>query len=231
MLTRPRLFGLTLLTLAITACGGPVTPPPASLVPTATITSGATENGTNANPLPTTVTITGTNLLGATLDFGGTGPGTNLVINAAGTMLTVTAPPNLPGRRPVVVTTPNGKVNAGTYTFRQPTPRPNVYLLSASPTSGPAVGGTTVTLAFDGNLTYNPGDPAGFTLPNVYFGAVQATGVTAPVLAIGPGPTEKYTITAVAPAGSGFADITLKCPVASCYTFSTTNSVPFQYLP
>lgn len=231
MLTRPRLLGLTLLTLAITACGGPTPPPATSLVPTGTITSGNTENGTFGAPLPTTVTITGTNLQGATLDFGGEGPGTALSINAAGTVLTVVAPPNQAGRRPVIVSTPNGKVNAGVYTFIQSAPRPQVYLLSAVPTGGPVAGGTTVTLAFDGNLTYNPVDPAGFTLPDVYFGAVRATGVTAPVLAVGPGPTEKYTMTAVAPAGSGFANITLKCPVASCYTFSTTNAVPFQYLP
>src|SRR6476469_4452876 len=114
---RPRLPGQALLTLAITACGGGL-PTPSSLVPTATIFSGQVENGTNANPLPTTVTIVGTNLQGATLDFGGEGPGTALNINAAGTVLTVVAPPNLPGRRPVIVRTPYGKVNAGVYTFR-----------------------------------------------------------------------------------------------------------------
>lgn len=223
----PSLLGLTLMTLAAACGGGPAAP--ASLVPTATIFSGQVENGTNVSPLPTTVTLVGTNLQGATLDFGGEGPGTGLSINAAGTVLTVVAPPNLPGRRPVIVSTAYGKVNAGVYTFRQPTPRPTVYLLTAYPTGGPTAGGAIVTLAFDGNLTYNPADPPGFTLPDVYFGAVQATGVTAPVPI--PGGVQQYAITAVAPAGSGFMDITLKCPVASCYTFSTTNAVPFQYVP
>ncbi|WP_309572333.1 hypothetical protein [Deinococcus sp.] len=220
-------LGLTLAALSINACGG--LPFPISLAPVATIFSGQVENGTNADPLPTTVTIVGSNLSGATLDFGGDGSGTDLSINSAGTVLTVTAPPNLPGRRPVIVSTAYGKVNAGVYTFRQPTPRPIVYLLTAYPTSGPFTGGTTVTLAFDGNLTYNPADPPGFTLPDVYFGAVKATGVTAPVPI--PGNADRYTLTAVAPAGTGFVDITLKCPVASCYTFSTTDSVPFQYVP
>ncbi|PNY81814.1 hypothetical protein [Deinococcus koreensis] len=222
-----RPLGLTLMTLAVSACGG--LPLPLSPVPTATIFSGQVENGTNANPLPTTVTIVGTNLQGATLDFGGEGPGTALNINSAGTVLTVTAPPNRAGRRPVIVSTPNGKVNAGVYTFRQPTPRPTVYLLTAYPTSGLITGGTTVTLAFDGNLTYNPATPAGFTLPDVYFGAARATSVTPPVQILSG--EERYTITAVAPAGTGFVDVTLRCPVASCYTFSTTNSVPFRYVP
>ncbi len=244
-----KLLCMTLITLATTACGTPPAPmttptpiptptptptptpaptPPVSLVPTAIITSGATENGTNADPLPTTVTITGTNLQGATLDFGGEGAGTDLMVNAAGTMLTVTAPPNQPGRRPVIVITPNGKVNAGIFTYRQGDPRPYVRLLSASPINGPAAGGTVVTLAFDGSLTYTPATQEAFTLPEVYFGAVQATGVT---------PFQRdtvnnvNTITAMAPAGSGFADITLKCPVTNCYTFNTTNSVPFHYLP
>lgn len=231
MIARPRLLGLTVLTLALAACGDlPITSNP-SLLPTASITSGAMEKGTNEAPEPTTVTITGTNLQGATLDFGGEGPGTDLSINPAGTVLTVTAPPNQAGRRPVIVSTPHGKVNAGVYTFRQPTPRPNVYLLKVSPASGPAAGGTVVTLAFDGDLTYNPADPPGFTIPDVYFGAVKASGVTAQVPNPGPGPADQNTITAIAPAGSGFVDITLKCPVATCYTFSTTNAVPYHYLP
>lgn len=219
------------LVLALAACGGgtPAPTPSPSLVPTATITSGQVESGTVGDPQPTTVTIAGTNLQGATVDFGGEGAGTNLTVNAAGTLLTVTAPPNLPGRRPVIVSTPNGKVNAGVFTYLQPSPRPIVYLLTATPTSGPAAGGTTVTLTFDGDLFYNPADPPEFTLPDVYFGTVKATGVTAPV--VRPGEPEGYTITVTAPAGTGFVDITIKCPVASCYTFSTTNSVPFQYVP
>ncbi|MFK7602432.1 IPT/TIG domain-containing protein [Deinococcus sp. SM5_A1] len=236
-----KLLCVTLITLATTACGTPPapipiptptptptptpiptpTPTPVSLVPTGTITAGANENGTNANPLPTTVTITGTNLNGATVTFGESA-GTDVMVNAAGTMLTVLAPDGLPGRRPVVVTTPNGKVNAGTYTFRQGDPRPYVRLLSASPINGPAAGGTVVTLTFDGSLTYSPAPQEAFTLPDVYFGAVQATGVAI---------SSPGVLTAVSPTGSGFADITLKCPTSSCYTFSTTNSVPYQYLP
>ncbi len=231
MIARPRLLGLTLMTLTLIACGGPPNTPGPSLVPTATITSGAMEKGTNQDPEPTTVTISGTNLQGATLDFGGEGSGTNLNINAAGTVLTVTAPTNRAGRRPVIVSTPNGKVNAGVYTFRQSDVRPNVHLIRVSPTSGPAAGGTVVTLIFDGDLYYNPADPPGFTIPEVYFGSVKATGVTASVPGTDPSSVGQNTVTAVAPAGSGFVDITLKCPVSSCYTFSTTNSVPYHYLP
>ena len=75
MMVRPRVFGLSVLTLALVACGNlPVTASP-SLLPTATLTAGAMEKGTNESPEPTTVTITGTNLQGATLDFGGEGAG------------------------------------------------------------------------------------------------------------------------------------------------------------
>lgn len=74
----------------------------------------------------TTVTITGTGLTGATVvGFGGR-PGTGLTVNAGGTRLTVTTPPQSAGSYPVVVVTPAGTSPVGPgapqFSFEAPTP-------------------------------------------------------------------------------------------------------------
>jgi uncharacterized protein YhjY with autotransporter beta-barrel domain len=89
----------------------------------------------------TSVTLTGTNLSGATsVTFGGTAA-TSFTVNSAAS-ITVTTPAHAAGAADIVVTTPNGAATlSGGYTYlAAPT------LTVASPSNGPAVGGTSVTL-------------------------------------------------------------------------------------
>ncbi|MEV5127175.1 IPT/TIG domain-containing protein, partial [Streptomyces decoyicus] len=61
--------------------------------------------------------ITGTNLTGASVDFGGN-PATGVTVNATGTQITATTPPGAAGPVTVTVTTPGGSaslVNGFTY--------------------------------------------------------------------------------------------------------------------
>ena len=88
----------------------------------------------------TVVTITGTNLNGATtVTFDGTPATTFSAINE--TSITATTPAHAAGAINVVVTTPNGAAT-GTYTYViLPT------VTGISPASGPAIGGTVVTIS------------------------------------------------------------------------------------
>ncbi|RXS73790.1 hypothetical protein EST92_21855 [Streptomyces sp. TM32] len=63
-----------------------------------------------------TVTLTGTDLTGATRVLFGASPGTNIVVSPGGTSLTVTAPAGS-GTVPVTVTTPIGTSNPFQYTY------------------------------------------------------------------------------------------------------------------
>jgi len=109
------------------------------------------------------VTITGTFLAGTeAVSFGGVG-WTGLTVNGTGTSLTVDTPTyGLSGAQAVEVYTPNGTIDAGTYTFEPPT------VSHVSPSSGPAYTSDTVTITGT-NLT---GASA------VTFGGVEATSYT-----------------------------------------------------
>jgi hypothetical protein len=133
---------------------------PASVV--VTTTPGNTGTGTNlftyVTPLPTVsaispnngttlggaaVTITGTNLTGATaVTFGGIAA-TNVTVNGAGTSINALTPPHASGAVSVIVTTPGGSTTAaGLYTYVPPTPN----VASISPSSGTTLGGTSITI-------------------------------------------------------------------------------------
>ena len=56
----------------------------------------------------TKVTVTGTDLKGATAVYFGSTPATKLTVNKAGTSVTVVDPAGDPGQVPVVVDTPDG---------------------------------------------------------------------------------------------------------------------------
>ena len=94
----------------------------------------------------TSVTVSGTNLTGATaVDFG-TNPGTS-ISGVTATSLTVTSPAGT-GTVDVTVTTPNGTsaVNAPSDQFTYNAPAlPTVT--GVSPNKGPAAGGTSVTVS------------------------------------------------------------------------------------
>ncbi|MFD5393302.1 IPT/TIG domain-containing protein [Streptomyces sp. NPDC127097] len=87
-----------------------------------------------------TVTLTGTNFLGATSVKFGANVATILTVTA--TQITVIAPANT-GTVAVTVTTPGGTSNALSYTY---VAAPVPVLSSLSPASGPTSGGNTVTL-------------------------------------------------------------------------------------
>ncbi len=170
-----------------------VTPPP-------TVTSISPANGTTLGG--TTVTITGTNLTGATaVTFGGTSAASITVVNA--TTITATTPAHTAGAVDVVVTT-SGGTGTGTSLYTYVTPAPTVT--SIGPSNGTTLGGTTVTITGT-NLT-------GATA--VTFGGVPATSFVI---------VDANTITAVAPAhASGLADVVVTTPggtTTGTYTYVT----------
>ncbi len=94
------------------------------------------------------VTLTGQNFTsGAKVTFGGT-PSPSVVFNSASS-LTVTVPPGSVGSVKVTETNPDGQFASITngYTYVQPA------ITSVSPPSGPAPGGTSVTIAGSGFLS------------------------------------------------------------------------------
>ena len=145
--------------------------------------SGPAGGGTN-------VTITGTNLTGATaVEFGGAAA-TNVAVDSA-TQITATSPAGS-GTVNVIVTTPNGTSPASPSDLFTYLAAPTVTAIS--PTAGPVAGGTTVTITGT-NL-------AGVTAVN--FGGAAATKIT----------SDKGTkIVATSPAESaGTVDVTVTAP-------------------
>jgi len=143
-----------------------------SIVPS----SGRTAGGTG-------VTITGTNLIGATaVAFDGTSATGILVVSS--TSITATTPAHAAGAVTVVITTPNGTATGtNAYTYVSPP-----TFTSITPNSGPTAGGTTVTIA---GTNFVSGGSFGVTI-----GGSPATSVVR---------TSSTQITAVTPAGTGGA--------------------------
>ena len=152
----------------------------------------------------TSVIITGTNLAGATaVDFGGVAAS---ITNESATQITATSPPGTAGTVDITVITPGGTTptsSADQFTY---VAAPSVT--SISPTSGPAIGGTSVTIT-GANL-------AGATA--VDFGGVAAaiTNDTA------------TQITATSPAGTAYTvDVTV---TTAGGTSATSSADQFTYL-
>jgi hypothetical protein len=138
----------------------------------------------------TGVTITGTNFVpGATVSFGGTAA-TGVHVNS-GTSISATSPAGA-GTVDVTVTTPGGTSATGAADHFKFIPRPTVT--NVSPNTGPAAGGTIVTITGTGFLA----DP-----PTVSFGAAAATGVVV---------NSDTSITATSPAGAGVVNVTVTTP-------------------
>ena len=151
----------------------------------------------------TTVTIHGTALAHATaVSFGGT-PAAGFTVVDDNTV-TAQTPAHAAGSVLVLVVTPGGQVgNANAFTYVAAP-----MLTAVAPDTGPAAGGTTVTLTGTG-LT-------GTT--DVTFGGVPATGVLV---------VDDTTVTAVAPAHpAGVVDVSLGTPFGS-----VTLAAGFAYLP
>ena len=163
--------------------GFTVMPPPAA----PTFTRIAPPNGPIAGV--TGVTITGTNLAGATSVTFGTAAATNVTV-VSDTSITATTPGHAAGAVDVVITTPNGTATGtGAYTYgAAPT------FSSIAPATGPAIGGTGVTITGT-NL-------AGAT--SVTFGGTAATGVTG---------VSDTSITATTPGhAAGAVDVVITTP-------------------
>ncbi|WP_406272892.1 IPT/TIG domain-containing protein [Actinacidiphila glaucinigra] len=144
------------------------------------------------------VVLGGSGFTGATaVKFGATAA-VGYIVNSA-SQITAVAPAGT-GSVAITVTTPGGTSNSVTYTY---TAQP--ALVSVSPSQGPATGGTTVTLTGSGF--------SGATA--VKFGTTAATSYTV---------NSATQITAVTPAGTGTAPVTVTTPGG------TSNSVFFFYL-
>ncbi|MCC6387781.1 MAG: IPT/TIG domain-containing protein [Dehalococcoidia bacterium] len=143
---------------------------PAPVITAVSPTSGTTSGGT-------VVTITGTDLLGATgVTFGGS-PGTS-ISNVTATSLQVTTPAHAAGLVDVQVTTPSGpnvQTAASKYTYVAST---LPVVTSVSPVAGPLAGGTVVTVSgtgFTGTTQVLFGGVAGTNITNVTATSLQVT--------------------------------------------------------
>ncbi len=166
------------------------TPPPAPTVNAVSPAAGPTTGGT-------VVTVTGTNFtVGSTVAFGGLA-GTGVTVNS-GTSLTATAPAGS-GTVDVTVTGPGGTSATSTadqFTYVGP---PTVSAIS--PSSGPAAGGTVVTVT---GTNFASG-------ATVAFGLADGTGVVI---------TSSTSLTAIVPPGGGTVDVSVSSPLGTSVTSS-----------
>nr|WP_308343867.1 IPT/TIG domain-containing protein [Streptomyces sp. MK37H] len=195
-----------------------VAPPGSGTVQITVTTPGGTSNGvafgyaaaptlTGISPATgpaaggTTVTLTGTNLLGATaVSFGSTPASSFTVVSA--TQITAVAPPGAAGPVQITVTGPGGTSNGVAYSYVVVAVP---VLASVSPGQGPVGGGNTVTLM-----------GSGFTgATAVRFGSTPASSFTV---------VSATQITAVAPAGSGTVQVTVTGPGG------TSSGVAYSYV-
>ncbi len=155
----------------------------------------------------TLVTIIGSGFTGATVVDFGIVAGTNLTV-VSDSSITIDSPPSLnTGTVDVTVTAPGG--TSATTPSDQFTYVVGPTVTGISPTFGPTIGGTMVTITgtdFDGATT-------------VDFGTTQATGVTV---------VSDTTITAFSPAGSGIVNVTVTTPGG---TSPTSLADEFTYAP
>jgi type II secretory pathway pseudopilin PulG len=152
----------------------------------------------------TTVTITGTGFIGASgVSFGATAAGSYTVVSASS--ITAVSPSGAAGTVDITVTTAAGTSatsSADKFTYA-------TTVSGVSPSSGPDVGGTVVSLL-----------GSGFTgATSVKFGSAAATTVTV---------NSDTSISATAPAGTGTVDITVTSPAG---TSATSVNDRFTYTP
>jgi IPT/TIG domain len=161
----------------------------------------------------TSVTITGTDLLGASAVYFGTTLATSFNVTSSTSITAVSPQGTSLGPVDVTVTTP-----AGTSPVNQPADQ-FTYLaapavLGISPSSGPSAGGTTVTIT--GTSFTGASSVAFGTTPAVSFSVVSST-----------------TITAVSPPGAGTVDVIVTTPSgtstlspADQFTYTSTTDGP-----
>jgi hypothetical protein len=126
------------VSVTVTTPGGTSSGKFTYVIPPPTVTGVSPSSGITAGG--TAVTITGTNLDGATgVSFGGAAA---KIAADSGTQITVTSPPGTAGAVSVTVTTPGG-TSSGKFTYVIPAPA----ISAISPSSGSTQGGTTVTIS------------------------------------------------------------------------------------
>ncbi len=182
--------------------------------PAPTVTGVSPASGVNLGG--SSVTITGTDFLGATsVTFGGTAATNVTVVNS--TTITVTTPAHANGAVSVVVTTPSGSNPANTlYSFVPPPPT----LASVSPSSGVNRGGTLVTLTgtdFTGATSVKFG-----TRDAVSFTVVNSTTITAVTPATG---EQIVSVVVTTPTGSNAANslFTFRAPIPTNTQLSSSQ--------
>ncbi|MFG2191694.1 IPT/TIG domain-containing protein [Streptomyces sp. NPDC048639] len=149
----------------------------------------------------TTVTLTGSNLLGATTVRFGTLPAPSFTV-VSDTQITATVPAAPAGAVAVTVVTPGGTSAPTVIYIYAAVPT----LASIAPSSGPATGGNTVTLSGTGltlaqSVTFG-GTPAAFTVvSDAYITAIAPAGTpgSVTVTVTTPGGSAARTYTRVAP--------------------------------
>jgi serine/threonine protein kinase len=174
------------------------TPPARPVLTGISPASGAAGGGTS-------VTITGSGLASAgKVSFGGAA---GTITADSGSRITVKSPPGK-GTVTVTVTTPGGTATAGKFTYKASSPPPPArpVVTGISPNSGPAAGGTSVTITGK-NLSSATG---------VSFGGAGGK-ITA---------DSSTRITATSPSGSGTVNITVTTKGG---TSATSNADKFTY--
>jgi hypothetical protein len=171
---------------------------------TVTVTGISPTSGPAAGGTP--VTITGTGFTGATnVSFGKTAG--SIVNVISDTQITATSPIGC-GTVDVTVTTPGGTSATSTadqFTYTYPLPT----VTSISPTSGPAAGGTSVTITGTG---FN-------CATGVSFGTAAGSNMKV---------VNDTQITVTSPAGNGTVDVTITTPGG---TSATSTADQFTYIP
>ncbi len=175
-----------------------------------TVTGVSPANGPTAGG--TSVTVTGTNLTGATAVAFGSNAGTS-ISGVTATSLTVTSPAGT-GTVNVTVTTPNGTsaVNAPSDQFTYNAPAlPTVT--GVSPTSGLAAGGTSVIVSGT-NLTGATAVDFGTAHPGTSISGVTAT-----------------SLTVTSPAGTGTVNVTVTTPNGTSAVNAPSDQFTYNPLP
>jgi hypothetical protein len=163
----------------------------------------------------TVVTVSGAGFApGASVAFGGVPASDATVVDTA--TITATTPPGVAGPSDVTVTNLDGRTGAlpGGFTY---VAAPRIF--AVSPTSGPAAGGTAITLAG----------------ANFASGAAVVVGGSAATAVVF---VDATTLTAATPAGvAGAADVTVRNPdgqtttLAGAFTYAGPPPVPATWVP
>ncbi|MCL4448967.1 MAG: IPT/TIG domain-containing protein, partial [Actinobacteria bacterium] len=201
--------GTGTVSVTVTTSGGTSGAQSYTYIPAPTLTSISPTSGPQAGG--TSFSITGTNFStasgGTTVDFGTGNPATSVSCSTTSSCSgTTPVGPSGGGNVTVTVTTSGGTSSGVNYDYTTAT---SPTLSSISPTSGPAAGGTTVTLTGTNFVTTSGGT-------TVDFGTNAATSVTC---------STTSSCTAVSPSGTGTVSVTVTT------SGGTSGAQSYTYIP